>query len=169
VKVLAHVACALLLAAVQGAALRVLGGGVVTVSLLAPWLVYLGLHAGNVDGVLAAAGVGLVLDVMSGTPKGLLTFLAVLLFLVARAVGTSVDVRGRLPFALLSGLGALLLSGGGWLLLRWAAPPEVAPRATVILRAIVEAILTGALAPLLLSGLRRLDRLFEREEPGLLG
>jgi hypothetical protein len=45
----------------------------------------------------------------------------------------------------------------------------VAPRATVILRAIVEAILTGALAPLLLPGLRRLDRLFEREEPGLLG
>lgn len=168
-KVLGYVACALLLAAVQGALVRFVGGGVVTAALLVPVIVHLGLGAGNVEGALAAAGVGLVLDVTAGTPKGLFTFLAVLLFLVSRAAGASIDVRGRLPFALLSGLGTLLLSLGAWLLLRWASPPEIAPRAAVIPRALVEAVLTGALAPLLLTGLRRLDRLFEREEPGLLG
>ncbi|HSN89880.1 MAG TPA: hypothetical protein VLS93_01520, partial [Anaeromyxobacteraceae bacterium] len=102
-------------------------------------------------------------------PRGLFTFLSVLLFLVARAAGAAVDVRGRLAFALLSGLGSLFLSFGAWLLLRWAVPAEVAPRATVLPRALVEAVLTGAVAPLLLLGLRLLDRLFEREETGLLG
>lgn len=168
-KVLVYLAGALLLATVQAGLLRFLGGGAVTVALLVPLLVHLGLEAGNVDGALASAGVGVVLDVTGGAPRGLFTFLAVLLFLLVRAAGSSVDVRGRLPFALLSGLGAIFLSLGGWLLLRLAVPLEVAPRATVIPRALLEAVLTGALAPLLLSGLRRLDRLFEREEPGLLG
>ncbi|HSN92457.1 MAG TPA: hypothetical protein VLS93_14590, partial [Anaeromyxobacteraceae bacterium] len=67
-KPAAHVACALVLAGVQAALLRVLGGGAVPVSLLVPCLVYLALHAGNVDGLLAAAGVGLVLDVMAAGP-----------------------------------------------------------------------------------------------------
>jgi rod shape-determining protein MreD len=31
-----------------------------------------------------------------------------------------------------------------------------------------EALLTAALAPILLAGLRRVDGLFHREEPGLL-
>jgi rod shape-determining protein MreD len=33
---------------------------------------------------------------------------------------------------------------------------------------LAEAVLTAALSPLLLAGLRRVDGLFHREEPGLL-
>jgi hypothetical protein len=168
VKPLAHVAFALALAALQAAVLRWAGGGTFSVALLAACLVYLGLNGGNVDGSVAAAGVGYVMDLMASSPKGLMTFLAVLLFLVVRAVSAAVDVRGRSSFALLSGLGAVFLSLGALLLTRYTAPTEAAPGAILLPRMIAEGFLTGALSPLVLVGLRRVDGMFHREEPGLL-
>jgi rod shape-determining protein MreD len=168
VKVAVYVLCALLLAAAQAALLHVVGGGAFSLSVLAACIVYLGLHATNVEGALGAAGIGLVQDVMLGTPKGLFTGLAVALFLVSRAVAAAIDVRSRAAFAVLTGAGALFLSLAGFILLRWGVPSEVAPRAAVLPRMLLEAILTGALGPLVLSGMRALDRLFTREEPGLL-
>jgi rod shape-determining protein MreD len=167
-KVAALVLGALLLAAVQSALLHVLGGGAFSVSLLAACVVYLGLHAGNVEGAVGAAGIGLVQDAMLATPAGLFTSLAVALFLVTRAVAAAVDVRSRPAFAVLSGAGALFLSAGGAMLLHWAVSPEVAPRAAIIPRMLLEAVLTGALSPLVLGGMRAIDRLFTREEAGLL-
>jgi rod shape-determining protein MreD len=167
VKPLAYVVFALLLAAVQAALLRWLGGGSFSLGLVACCLVYVGLHGGNVDGSISAAGVGYVLDLMAGTPKGLLTFLSVALFLLVRAVSAAVDVRGRAPFAALSGGGALFLSVGAAVLLR-AATAEPAPGALVVPRMVLEAVLTALLAPVVLLGLKRIDALFHREEPGLL-
>lgn len=167
-KPLAHVLFALALAGAQAALLRWVGGGTVSLALLAACLVYLALHGGNVDGSIAAAGVGYVMDLMSGSPKGLMTFLAVALFLVVRAVCVAVDVRNRPAFGALSGFGALFLSLGALLLTRATAAPESAPGATLLPRMLVEAVLTGLLAPLVLLALRRLDGLFQREEPGLL-
>jgi len=167
-KPLAHVLFALLLAAVQAALLRWVGGGWFSLALPVACLVYLGLNGGNVDGSVAAAGIGYVLDLFAGTPKGLLTFLAVLLFLVVRAVSAAVDVRSRSAFALLSGGGAFLVSLGAMILTRYTSAPEAAPGVTLLPRLLGEAVLTGALAPFLLPGLRRLDGLFHREEPGLL-
>ena len=167
-KPLAHVLFALLLAAFQAALLRWIGGGSFSVALLACCVVWAGLQAGNVDGSVAAAGIGYVMDLGYGTPKGLMTFLAVALFLVVRAVSAAVDLRGRAGFALLSGLGALFLSGGATILLRNTAAPEAVPGWGLAGRMLVEAILTAALAPVVALGLRRLDALFHREEPGLL-
>ncbi len=167
-KPLAFVAFALLLAAVQAALLRWIGGGWFSLSLLAACIAYLGLHGANVEGSVAAAGTGYVLDLMNGSPKGLMTFLAVLLFVAVRAVSAAVDVRGRAAFALVSGFGALFLSLGGLLLLRATSAPEAAPGATLLPRMLLDAVLTGALAPAVLVALRRLDGLFHREEPGLL-
>jgi hypothetical protein len=168
VKPLAHAALALLLAALQAALVRHLGGGVFTVCLLAPSLVHLALTAGNVDGAVGAAGVGYVLDVTCGTPKGLMTFLAVAVFLAARLVGAAVDVRGRPAFGLLSGAAAAGLSLGGIALLRLAAAPEAQPGWGLVPRLLVEAVLTGLLAPLVLLALRRLDGLLGAEEPDLI-
>jgi len=168
VKPLAHVAFALLLAALQAALLRWLGGGAFSLALLAVCLVHLGLHGGNVDASIAAAGIGYVMDLMAGTPKGLMTFLAVLLFLVVRAVSAAVDVRGRAAFALLSGLGALLLALTATILLRNTGAPEAGPGAMLVPRMLLEALLTAALSPVVAIGLRRIDALFHREEPGLL-
>lgn len=168
-KPLAHVAFALVVAAVQASFLRWVGGGWFSLSLLAACVVYLSLHGGNVDGCVGSAGIGYVLDLMTGSPKGLMTFLAVLLFVVARSVSSSVDVRGRAAFGLLSGAGALFLSIGALILTRMTVPPDAAPGATLLPRMLLEAILTGLLSPALLVGLRRLDAMFHREEPGLLG
>lgn len=167
-KPLAHVAFALLLAGVQAAFLRWVGGGAFSLSLLAVCIVYLGLYGGIVDGAVGAAGVGYVLDVVSGSPKGLMTFLAVLLFVLARATNAAVDVRSRAGFAALSAVGALVLSLGALLLLGYTGAPEAAPGPVLASRVVVEALLTGALAPLVLAGMRRIDRLFHREEPGLI-
>ncbi len=167
-KPLAHVVFALAVAAVQAALLRWFGGGAFPVALLAACVVHLGLHGGNVDGSVGAAGIGYVMDLMAGTPKGLMTFLAVLLFVATRAVSAAVDVRGRAPFALLSGLGAIFVSAGALLLTRATVPAEAAPGPLLVPRMLLEGVLTGALSPLLLAGLRRVDAMFHREEPGLL-
>lgn len=166
---LVHVLLALVLAALQAALTRHLGGGVVGACLLAPALVHLALGAGNVDGAVGAAGVGYVLDLASGTPKGLFTFLAVAVFLAARLAGAAVDLRGRLGFALLSAGAALGLSAGGVALLRAAVAPEAQPGWGLLPRILVEAALTGLLAPLLQVALRRVDGLLGEEEPDLIG
>jgi rod shape-determining protein MreD len=80
----------------------------------------------------------------------------------------SVDVRGRAAFALLSGLGALVLSAGAAILTRNTSVSEAAPGLVLLPRMLVEALLTGALSPLVLIALRRVDGLFHREEPGLI-
>ncbi len=167
-KPLALVAFALLLAALQSALLRWIGGGGYPLALLAACVVYVGLHGGNVDGSISAAGMGYVMDLMAATPKGLMTFLAVLLFLLVRAVSAAVDVRSRSAFALLSGVGAFFLSVCTTILMRNVAAPEAAPGAVLVPRMLLEALLTGALAPAVLVGLRRVDALFHREESGLL-
>jgi rod shape-determining protein MreD len=168
VKPLTHVLFALLLAALQAALLRWVGGGWFSITLVAACVVYLGLQGGNVDGSVAAAGVGYVLDLMVGTPKGLMTFLAVLLFVAVRAVSAAVDVRSQIAFGLLSGAGSLFLSLGAMVLTRITAAPDAAPGAVLLPRALLDAVLTGLLAPVVLALLRRLDALFHREEPGLL-
>jgi rod shape-determining protein MreD len=168
VKPLAHAALALLLAALQAALLRHLGGGAVAVCLLAPSLVHLALTAGIVDGAVGAAGVGYVLDLTAGTPKGLMTFLAVAVFVAARLVTAAVEVRGRLGFALLSAAAAAGLSAGAIALQRVAVLPEAAPGWGLLPRLLVEALLTGLAAPLVQLALRRLDAMLGAEEPDLI-
>jgi rod shape-determining protein MreD len=168
VKPLAHVLFALLLAAAQASLLRWVGGGAFALALPLVCVVHLGLHAGNVDGSVAAAGIGYVLDLMAGTPKGLMTFLAVALFVAVRAVSAAVDVRGRAAFSALSGVGALAVAIAATVLTRATAAGEAVPGGGLAGRMLLEAILTAAIAPALAGPLRRLDGLFHREEPGLL-
>ena len=160
---------ALLLAGLQAALTRHLGGGAFTVCLLAPVLVHLALTAANVDGAVGAAAVGYVLDLLSGTPKGLMTFLSVAAFLVVRFTGAAVDVRGRVGFALLSAATALGLSTGAVALQRLVADPQVAPGWGLLPRLLAEAAVTGLCAPLLQLLVRRLDALLGGEEPDLIG
>jgi rod shape-determining protein MreD len=83
-------------------------------------------------------------------------------------VNASVDVRGRASFAALTGVGALALSLGAMLLTRLTSAPEAAPGLGLVARALLEAFLTALASPIVLAGMRRLDGLFHREEPGLL-
>jgi hypothetical protein len=167
-KPLVHILFALLLAALQAALLRWIGGGVVSLMLPVACVAYLAVQAGNVEGSVGAAGIGYVLDVTMGGPKGLMTFLAMVVFLLVRAVHAAVDVRGRWGFAVLTALATLATSLGALLMLRLAAAPEVAPGLRLVPRMLVEALLTGAAAPLVLAGMKWIDGLFKREDPGLL-
>jgi len=166
---LAAMGAALLLATLQAALLRHVGGGAFSLCLPAAVVVHLALGAGNVEGAVGAAGVGLVLDLALGTPKGLFTSLAVLVFLVARAVGTAVHVQGRIGYAVLTGAAALALAVGALGLTRLVALPEAQPGWDLLPRAVLEAALTGLLAPLIQAGLRRLDGLLGDEAPELVG
>jgi hypothetical protein len=168
VKPLVHILFALLLSALQAALLRWAGGGAFTLLLPVACVVYLAINAGNVEGSVGAAGIGWVMDLTTGTTKGLMTFLAVAAFLVVRTVNASVDVRGRAGFAALTALTTFLVSFGALTLALVASPPELAPGIRLLPRMLVEAALTGALSPLVLEGMKRLDGLFRREEAGLL-
>ncbi|BDG07123.1 hypothetical protein [Anaeromyxobacter paludicola] len=159
---------ALLLASLQAGLLRYLGGGAVSISLVLPCVVYLGLFAGNVEGAIGAAAVGYLLDLLAGTPKGLMTFLAVGCFLVCRLVAGAVEVRSRTAFAVLSGLTAFLAGLGALFLTRLVVPAEAAPGGRLVWRLLVEALLTASVSPLIRAAMRWLDGLFTREEAGLL-
>lgn len=161
-------ALALVLTSIQASLLHHLGGGAVPVAVALPIVVYLGLYAGNVEGAVGAAAVGYVVDLMAGGPKGLMTFLAVALFLFGRLVGTALSVQGRLGFALLSGVGTFLYGSGALLLTRAVSPDETAPTLRLLARVLVEAAATGLVSPLVLMLLRRVERFFTRDEPGLL-
>ena len=161
-------AAALVLVAVQAALLRYVGGGAFSIALAVPIVVYLALHGGNVDGALGAAAVGYVMDLMAGGPKGLMTFLAVALFLVSRLAVAALSIHGKTGFAILSGAGTLFCGVGALILTRSVSPAESAPGFALLGRMAVEALLTGLLSPLVLLGMRRLDGLFAREETGLL-
>jgi rod shape-determining protein MreD len=168
VKPLATMVFALLLSALQASLLRFVGGGAFTLLLPVACVVYLAINAGNVDGSVGAAGVGYVLDLSAGTPKGLMTFLAVAVFVGVRAVNAAIDVRGRLGFAALTVVATFLLSLGAILLLGLVSAPGTGPGLGLLPRALVEAVATGALSPLIYEGMKKLDGLFRREEPGLL-
>lgn len=165
---LAFIAGGLALGAFQSVLLRWLGGGAVPLQLLIPCIVWLALEAENVEGVLASAGTGYAMDLFSGGGDGLFAFAGVIVFLGARAAGMAVDLRAHAGFAVLTGAACLVASLGTMLLQRWAGVPEAAPGAALLPRALAEAVLTAAAAPLVGIAMNRLDALLGREEPGLV-
>ena len=159
---------ALVLASVQAALLRYLGGGVVSLALALPIVVYLGLHGGNVEGAVGAVAVGYVVDLMAGGPKGLMTFLAVALFLCSRLAGAALSIQGKIGFAVLSFAGTFVYGAAALLLTRVVSPVESAPSFSLLGRILVEALLTGLISPVVLVAMRRVEGLYVREEQGLL-
>ena len=159
---------ALVLVSLQAALLRYLGGGAASLALALPIVVYLGLHGGNVDGAVGAAAVGYVIDLMSGGPKGLMTFLAVGLFLCSRLAGAALSVQGKAGFAILSGVGTFLYGLAALLFTRAVSPAESAPSFALLGRMLVEALLTGLFAPIVFMAMRRVETFYAREEQGLL-
>jgi rod shape-determining protein MreD len=158
----------LLLVAVQAVLLHFVGGGAFSLALPLAVVVYLGLEAENVEGLLGAAVVGYLMDASAGGPRGLLVFLAVVVFLLARLAGATVHLGGRRGFALLTGALTLVFALGAFLFARSVSPPEAAPGARLLGRILVEAILTGAASPAVMWAMERIDGLFVKDEPGLL-
>jgi rod shape-determining protein MreD len=167
VKPLLHALLAVVLSGLQAALLHQVGGGAFTLFLPVALLVHLAITTELVDGTVAAAAVGYVLDVSSGGTKGLLTSLAVATYLGIRIIRVAVEVRGWAGFAALCGLSAFAISAGALALARAAAPPEVRPGWDLLPRILLGALLTALAAPLLRWGLRRVDGLFKERAPEL--
>ncbi len=153
---------AALLSGLQAALSRHLGGGWVPLALPVVLLAWAGLEADLLEGCAGALAVGYVMDVFAGTPKGLLTFLAVLAFQVCRLARSSLAVHGPLGFAALVGGASTLVGAGALLLTRLTAPPEALPSAGLLWRVLGESVVGAAAAlplhPLLSLGQRLLAR-----------
>ncbi|MFP2928833.1 hypothetical protein ACLESO_27275 [Pyxidicoccus sp. 3LG] len=139
----------------------VLGRIDVTVVLVA----FLALRATLLEGATSAFAVGYLLDLMSGQPTGLYTFLAVFTFLVGRLVATFVDVRGAMSFALFA-MGAdlghgLLASFFTWLTVKDGGTGSLLSGMPL------QVVLTGAAALALFPLLKRFEASQERQA-GLL-
>jgi hypothetical protein len=168
VKAVLFIGLALVLAALQASLLRWVGGGAFSLALPLVLVVHLGVGAATVEGAVASAGVGYVVDLVTGGPKGLMTFLAVLLYLFSRLAAASVDVHGRVAFAVLTALGVFLFGAGALGVIHLVTPAEVSPGAPLLGRVGVEALATGVASVAIVPLLRRVDGWFRREDPGLL-
>jgi len=168
-RTLAALATAVVLVAAGASLSHQLGGGVVSLSLAVPVVVWLAVEAGVLEGAVAAAGVGVILDAAAGGPGGLLTFLCLVLFLVARSAAAALRVRGALGLTVLSALGGLLVGFLALLLLRYVSPPEAMPPWGLMGRVVVEALLSALATPPVRWFLDRVGAPVPADDPGALG
>lgn len=148
-----------ILSAAQAGASRHLGGGRLPVELPVALLVWAGLEASLLEGVAAALGAGWVLDAFAGTPWGLMVFLSVAVLLGSRAARSSLAVHGWSGFAALTGAGTFLFGAGALLLEHLTEARDAAPGWGLLLRVLLQALVTAAAAALLHPLLVRLDRM----------
>ncbi|RKG53754.1 hypothetical protein D7X30_30315 [Corallococcus sp. AB011P] len=134
----------------------VLGRVDVTVVLVA----FLALRASLTEGACSAFAVGYLLDLMSGQPTGLFTFLAVFTFLVGRLVASFVDVRGPVAFALFA-MGADLGHGLLSTFFTWLTVKD-GSTAPLLSGMPVQLALTGVAALLLFPVFKRFEVAQER-------
>lgn len=167
-SVLFAAALALVLLALESVVVKYLGLSLARIDVTVAIVAFLSVRAGLLEGASGAFAVGYLLDLMSGRPTGLYTFLAVLTFLLGRAARSFLEVRGPAGFALFAagmdavhGLLALLvtsLTSKSW------GVAVLSPAGLPL-----EVLLTGVSAFCLYPLLQRFVPVAERPEPGLLG
>ena len=165
-KFLVTVALALLLLTLESVVVKLAGMALVRIDVTVVLVAFLALRASVVEGSFSAFAVGYLLDMMSGQPTGLYTFLAVLTFLVGKLVSSLVDVRTAMGFALFA-IGAdaghgLLAAFFTWLTVKEGATVALLPGLPL------QVALTGATALALYRWLRRLESRQDRPQAGLL-
>jgi hypothetical protein len=167
-SVLFAAALSLVLLALESVLVKYLGLTLARIDVTVAVVAFLSLRAGLLEGASGAFAVGYLLDLMSGRPTGLYTFLAVLTFLLGRAARSVVEVRGAFGFALYAmamdavhGLLALLVT---WLTSKTLGVAVLSPAGLPL-----EVFLTGVAAFCLYPLLQRFGPSVERVEPGLLG
>ena len=155
-RVLFAVGLALLLLSVESVVVKYLGLTLARIDVTVAIVAFLSLRSGLLEGAAGAFAVGYLLDLMSGRPTGLYTFLAVLTFLLGRIARSLVEVRGALGFAVFA-LAVTWLTSKTWGM--GALSPAGLP---------LEVLLTGAAALCLYPVLQRFGPVAERAEPGLI-
>jgi rod shape-determining protein MreD len=167
-KLLTTALLALALLTLESVVVKYLGFSVARIDVTVVLLAFLSLRASLTEGALAAYGVGYLLDLMSGQPTGLYTFLGVLIFLIARLGDSLVDVRSPAAFVVFT-LGADATHGVLARFFTWMVSKDAAPLFSQLGSLVVQVLLTGAAALVLYPLLRRLESDTDRPRPGLLG
>jgi len=157
-RVLLFLGLGIVLGAVESSLLAAFGIRGFGLGLLLGLLLHLGVRAGSVDGVIAAAGIGYLWDVFGGTPIGLSVVAAVAVFLFVRFATRAVDVVFGVVVvlaAMAQGVRLLVLT-----LLVWASPGlDTATGSTLVFGFTFEILLAIVTAPLVYQLARVLDRL----------
>ncbi|MBK7859515.1 MAG: hypothetical protein IPJ65_13005 [Archangiaceae bacterium] len=164
----ATVALALFFLSIEAVLTRELGLEVTRLDITVVLVVFLGLRATTLEGGFAAFAIGYLLDVFSGRPTGLYPFLAVLTFLLARAVSAFVDARARALFAVVCGGAAVgngvLAAFFSWLTSRSGSSATFTSLTGLPLQTALCVLAAALLWPLL----RKLDPAYERPQAGML-
>jgi hypothetical protein len=159
---------ALVLLTIESVVVQRLGMAVTRIDVTVAIVAFLALRATLMEGAFAAFSVGYLLDMMSGRPTGLYTFLAVLVFLIGRMGTSVVDVRSPVAFALFA-MGAdaghgVLAAFFTWMTSKGGTLAEVASLSSLLLGV----VLTGVAALVLHPLFRKLDAGQDRPQLGLL-
>ncbi|XXF75838.1 hypothetical protein P2318_22620 [Myxococcaceae bacterium GXIMD 01537] len=165
-KFLVTVGLALLLLTLESVGVKLAGMALIRIDVTVVLVAFLALRASVMEGAFSAFAVGYLLDLMSGQPTGLYTFLAVLTFLVGKLAATLVDVRTRVGFSLFA-MGAdvghgLLAAFFTWLTVKEGATVALLPGLPL------QVLLTGAVALLLYPLLKKIEARHDRPQAGLL-
>lgn len=166
-KFLVTLALALLLLTLESVVVQQLGLAISRIDVTVVLVAFLAVRASTQEGAISSFAVGYLLDLMSGQPTGLFTFLAVFTFLVGKLVVSLVEVRGRAAFVLFA-MGAdvghsLLTSFFTWLTTKDGSASALLPGLPL------QVTLTGVAAVFLYPLLRRFEASQDRtSSAGLL-
>ena len=101
---------AMVLLSIEAVLVKYLGLQVSRIDISVALVAFIAIRSAVIEGAVASFTVGYLLDLMSGRPTGLFTFLAVLMFLFLRLADTLVEVRRPSGFAMFAA-GAELAHG----------------------------------------------------------
>lgn len=153
-KVILTFLLALFFLSLESVMVKYLGLPVARIDVTVAIVAFLALRATLVEGALSAFTVGYLMDLMSGRPTGLYTFLAVLTFLVGRVADSLVDVRTAPGFAVFA-MGADLGHGLVATFLNWLTSKDAALASLSLTGLPLEVALTGLASLLLYPLLKR--------------
>lgn len=166
-KFISTVVLALLLLTIESVVVKYLGFAVTRIDVTVAMVAFLALRAGVLDGAFSSFCIGYLLDLMSGRPTGLYTFLAVLVFLLGRIGNSLLDVRTVGAFGVFA-MGLDLLHSLLALFFTWMTTKEADTLGFSFGGFGMQILLTGLAAMLLFPLLRRVDPGSERPEVGAL-
>jgi len=167
-KFLVTIGLALLLLTLESVVVQQLGLAITRIDVTVVLVAFLAVRANTREGAISSFAVGYLLDLMSGQPTGLFTFLAVFTFLVGKLVVSLVEVRGRTAFVIFA-MGADVGHGVLANFFTWLTTKDGSVTAKLLPGLPPQVLLTGVAAALLYPLLRRFEASQDRtSSAGLL-
>ena len=157
---------ALVLITFQSALVHQLGFAVARIDVTVALIAFLSLRAGRIEGAAASFAIGYVLDLLSGQPTGLYTFLAVGVFLVGRGARSLMDVRSAPSFAVFA-TGLEVVHALSAVFFTWMTSRGEGGAGFSFGAFVLQVVLTALVALALYPLLRRVDPGNERSDSGL--